>query len=57
MTDLLRRVPGARPSLEGIEARDFRAIASMKPAEVLASDEALEAFETAVAQAVMPGEG
>lgn len=54
LADLLRLVPGASPSLEGIEDRDFRAIAGMNPQDVLASDQALEAFKRAVADAVTP---
>jgi hypothetical protein len=54
LAELLRRVPGAATSLEGIEAREFRAIASMKPSEVLASDASLQAFKSAIADAAEP---
>jgi hypothetical protein len=52
--DLLREVPGARRCLEGVEERDFRVIGSMKPDEVLMSDEALERFKWAISEAVKP---
>ncbi|MBA2475212.1 MAG: hypothetical protein H0V40_04565 [Actinobacteria bacterium] len=54
LADLIRQIPGARHSLEGIEDRDFRVIGSMRPEEVLASDKALEAFKGAVTEAVRP---
>lgn len=54
LANLLRRVPGVAPSLEGIEARDFRVIASMKPSEVLASDASLVAMRSALADAAKP---
>jgi hypothetical protein len=44
---LMREIPGARPYLEGVEARDFRAIGGMKPDDVLSSDAGLEAFKNA----------
>jgi hypothetical protein len=54
LADLIRQIPGARRYLEGIEDRDFRAISGMGPEVVLASDQALEAFKSAVAEAVRP---
>lgn len=52
LADLIRQVPGARSYFEGIEDRDFRVLGVMEV--VLASDEALEAFKSAVTEAVRP---
>jgi hypothetical protein len=54
LVNLLRRVPGTQPLLEGVEDRQFRVYTHLAAAEVLASDEALDAFKYAVAQAVQP---
>ena len=56
LADLIREVPGADQYLEGIEDRDFRALGGMEPEVVLASDDALKAFKSAVADAVKPPE-
>ncbi len=54
LADLIRRVPGADRYVEGIEDRDFRSLGAMDPKVVLASDQALEAFKSAVTEAVRP---
>jgi hypothetical protein len=54
LADLIRQVPGARGYFEGLEDRDFRALGVMNPDVVLASDEALEAFKSAVIEAARP---
>ncbi|RKQ90861.1 hypothetical protein C8N24_0676 [Solirubrobacter pauli] len=52
--ELLREVPGTKPALADVEAREFRMIGNLQPEEVLASDHALAAFKRAVAEAVTP---
>ena len=54
LADLIRQVPGAEGSLEGIEDRDYRSLGGLDPNLVLASDRALEAFKSAVTEAVRP---
>jgi hypothetical protein len=54
LADIIRRIPGARRSVEGIEDRDFRTRRGMRPEEVLASEQGLEAFKKAIAEAVRP---
>jgi hypothetical protein len=54
LADIVRRIPGARRSVEGIEDRDFRMRRNMRPEEVLASEQGLEAFKKAIAEAVRP---
>lgn len=51
LVELARQIPGYAPYLEGIEDRSYGMHAGMKPDEVLASDEALEAFQRAVLEA------
>lgn len=54
LADLVRQIPSARPFMEGIEERDFKVLSAMRAEEVLASEEALEAFKKAIAEAVRP---
>lgn len=51
---LVREIPGAPPFLEGLEESEFRMHGGMKPAEVLATDEALETFKRVVLEAAAP---
>lgn len=50
---LLREVPGVAPYLEGLE-EEWNVRVGMDPAQVLASDEALDAFEHAILEAAKP---
>jgi hypothetical protein len=54
LANLVRQVPGAGRYLEGIEDRDFRALGAVDPKVVLASDQALAAFKSAVTEAARP---
>lgn len=54
LANLLRRVPGTKCFLEGVEEPAVSRLHPLPAAEVLASDEALDAFKYAVAQAVQP---
>ncbi len=54
LAELIRQIPGAHGYLEGIEDRDFRVLTGMKAEKVLATDQALEAFKSAVTEAVRP---
>ena len=56
LANLMRQVPGVDRYLEGIEDRDFRSLGGMEPEVVLASDEALHAFKSAVTEAARPPE-
>ncbi len=51
LVELARQIPGYAPYLEGIEDRNYGMHTGMKPDEVLASGEALEAFQHAVLEA------
>jgi hypothetical protein len=50
----LRRVPGVGPHIEAAEGKRWGAHASMELAEVLASDDALDAWKRALAEATTP---
>ena len=54
LADLIRQVPGASKYFERIEERDFRVLGGMNPETVLASDDSLEAFKSAVVEASRP---
>ena len=56
LINVLRRIPGADPYLEQVEDRDFRSLGGMDPEVVLGSDQTLEAFKSAVIEAVRPPE-
>jgi hypothetical protein len=51
LAELARQVPGVAPSLQDLEARDYRSGPVMKPEEVLGSDEALEAWKRMLMEA------
>jgi hypothetical protein len=48
---LMRQVPGVAPFLQDLEKKNYRTHGGMRPADVLPSDEALEAFKRALASA------
>jgi hypothetical protein len=52
--ELLRGVPGVANYLEGMEAKDYAVAPSIRIGEVLATDEQLEAWKVALAQAITP---
>jgi hypothetical protein len=54
LADLLRKVPGVAPYLEGLEKKEWAMHGGMDPAKVLASDEALEAWQRALSEAATP---
>jgi hypothetical protein len=54
LADLIREVPGAAPSIDRVEERDFRALGGLDPEVVLISDEGLTAFKHALVEASSP---
>jgi len=57
LVHLARQIPGVTRYLEGIEDKNYVMHPKMDPAEVLASDEALETFERVLREASQPPEG
>ena len=54
LADLVRQIPGAAPSVDMFEERDFCALGYVEAEVVLASDEALAAFKRAIVEASKP---
>ena len=55
LATLAREIPGVAPYLEDLAARDYRRFLNMRPEEVLASDEALDAWKRVLLEATRAG--